>query len=279
MSFLAIYPFPNRFRAPGVIEAVQYIQVVNDSPGYIDNVRVPSGTRVLAGIPLIELSDQELNFKIEATNAQLEETLAMKLRARSRETADLEPINKRLEAIEAKLTDLKKQKADLVVKARQSGLWVSPNIQERVGSWIHRGSLVGEIVHHGPFRLAAAVSQEEAADLFFGQIKKAEVRIHGQGGENLDVTDYQIIPFRQERLPSAVLGWLGGGEVPVSVNDETGLQAAEPFFQIYADIESVAGVVLLHGRSGKLRLTLEPKPLLLQWTRKFRQLIQRRYQI
>ncbi|MFC1534946.1 hypothetical protein ACFL7M_16455 [Thermodesulfobacteriota bacterium] len=279
ISFLTICPFPNRFRAPGVIEAVQYIQVVNDSPGYVKNVRVLSGKEVSEGTPLIELSDQELNFEIEATMAQREETLAMKRRARSIETADLEPVQKRLEAIEAKLKDLKEQRAALVVKARQSGLWVSPNIQEQVGSWVHRGSLVGEIVHHGHFRLSAAVSQEAAADLFVGQIKKAEVRIHGQGGKNLAVTDYQIIPFQQEKLPSAALGWFGGGEVPVSVKDETGLQAAEPFFQIYANIQSIPGVLLLHGRSGKLRLTLNPKPLLMQWARKFRQLIQRRYQI
>ncbi len=277
--FLAVCPFPNRFRAPGVMESVQYIRVVNDAPGYVKNVRVPSGKEVSAGTPLIELSDQELDFEIEATVAQREETLAMKLQAQSLETADLEPIHKRLEAIEAKLTDLKEQRATLVVRARQSGLWVAPAIQEFVGSWVQRGSMIGEIVHHGSFHFSAVVSQEEAAELFVGQIKKAEVRIFGQGGKNIAVTDYKIIPFKQEKLPSAALGWLGGGEVPVSYTDESGLQAAEPFFQINAKIKSTSGVVLLHGRSGKLRFTLNSKPLLLQWAHKFRQLIQRRYQI
>jgi putative peptide zinc metalloprotease protein len=242
-------------------------------------VLVPSGKEVHVGTPLIALSDRELDFEIEATIAQREETLAMRLRAQSLETADLEPIHKRLETIEAKLKDLKDQRAALVVRARQSGRWVAPSIQDLVGSWVHRGSQVGEIVHHGPFHFSAVVSQEEAADLFVGEIKKAEIRIYGQGGKNLAVTDYRIIPFQQEKLPSAALGWRGGGEVPVSVRDETGLQTTEPFFQIYADIESGQGVVLRHGRSGKLRFTLNSKPLLFQWTHKLRQLIQRRYQI
>ena len=96
---------------------------------------------------------------------------------------------------------------------------------------------------------------------------------------NLSVSDYQIIPYQQERLPSAALGWRGGGEVPVSVRDESGLKAAEPFFQIFADIRPASEVLLLHGRSGRLRFTLTPKPLLFQWAHKFRQLIQKRYRI
>jgi putative peptide zinc metalloprotease protein len=277
--FLAVCPFPNRFRAPGVLKAVQYVRTVNDAPGYVKNVLIPSGTEVHVGTPLIELSNRELDFEIEATMAQREETLAMQLRARSLETADLEPIHKRLETIEAKLKDLKDQSAALVVRARQSGRWVAPSIHELVGSWLYRGSQIGEIMPHGLYHFSAVVSQEEAADLFTGQIKKAEIRIYGQGGMNLAVTNYRIIPFQQEKLPSAALGWRGGGEVPVSVADETGLQAAEPFFQIYADIQPGQGVILCHGRSGKLRFTLNSKPLLLQWTHKVRQLIQRRYQI
>jgi len=148
-----------------------------------------------------------------------------------------------------------------------------------VGSWLARGSAIGNIVNHSTFRFSAVVSQDEAADLFVDKIRKAEVRLFGQGGKNLDVAHLLIIPFQQEKLPSAALGWRGGGEVPVSVTDETGLQAAEPFFQIYATVKPAAGALLFHGRSGKLRFSLNPKPLLLQWGHKFRQLLQRRYQI
>jgi putative peptide zinc metalloprotease protein len=138
---------------------------------------------------------------------------------------------------------------------------------------------VGEIVDNRSFQFSAVVSQDEAADLFVGEIKRAEVRIFGQGGKNLEVTDYRIIPFEQKRLPSAALGWLGGGEVPVSVADESGLETTEPFFQIYGDLTPDERVHFLHGRSGKLRFTMNPKPLLFQWAHSFRQLIQKRYQI
>jgi putative peptide zinc metalloprotease protein len=278
-SFLALYPFPNRFRAPGVIESISYVRVFNDAPGYVKNIRVASGTEVRPGMPLIELSDRELDLEIEATQAQRSETLALELKALHSQAADLQPLRKRLETIESKLRDLEVRRSALVVRARESGIWVSPAIQDLIGAWINRGAEIGQIVNRVEFRFSAVVSQGEAADLFSGQITKAEVRIHGEGGKNLDVSEFRIIPFRQEKLPSAALGWRGGGEVAVSVNDQTGLRAAEPFFQIYADIRSDQGVALFHGRSGKLRFTLDPKPLLFQWAHLFRQLLQKRYQL
>jgi len=276
---LAVFPFPYRFRAPGVLEAVQYLRVVNDAPGYVQAVLIPSGERIDKGAPLLRLSNQELEFEIQAAEAQLRETLALHRQAMQLEKADLDPIQRRLETFESKLADLREQKASLLVKARQPGIWVAPRSNELMGAWIPRGSMVGEIVNNGAFRFSAVVSQEEAANLFVGQIRKAEVRLYGQGEVNLKVKDFLIIPFQHEQLPSAALGWLGGGDVQVSVSDKTGLKAAEPFFQIYANLLSNPDVAFVHGRSGKIRFTMRPAPLLVQWGRKLRQLLQKRYQI
>ncbi len=278
-SFLALLPFPNRFRAPGVLEAENYIRVVNDAPGYVEAVLISSGTEVSEGTPLVELSNRELELEIKATIAQRRETLAVQRRAMHQETADLEPIQKRLDAIEDKLKELQDQHAAMVVRARQSGTWVSPDSKEMVGQWLQRGSAIGEIINRSKFRLSAVVSQDEASNLFVDQIEKTEVRLYGQGGVNLEVSEYQIIPFQHDKLPSAALGWRGGGEVAVAVTDEKGLQAAEPFFQIYANIRPDQGVTFLHGRAGTLRFSLHPEPLLVQWGRKFQQLLQKRYRI
>jgi putative peptide zinc metalloprotease protein len=276
---LAVIPFPNRFRAPGVMEAVQYVKVVNDAPGYVEKVLAPPGAEVRAGAALVTLANRELELETEAALAQREEAMAMVRKARQMEKADLEPLLKRLETVETKLKDLLVQKESLTVKARESGRWVAPKITELRGSWLPRGTTIGEIVNHGAFRFSAVVSQEEASELFAGHIEKAEVRLYGQSGNNLNVKDYQIIPFQHEKLPSAALGWLGGGEVRISTKDQSGRQAAEPFFQIYAHVIPAAEVVLFHGRSGKLRFTLDSKPLVFQWGRKFLQLLQKRYQI
>ncbi|MHC4434188.1 MAG: efflux RND transporter periplasmic adaptor subunit, partial [Planctomycetota bacterium] len=279
LFFLAICPFPNRFRAPGLLEAAAYIRVVNDAPGYVKKVLVSTGANVVAGTPLMELSHHELDLEIAAVKGQHQETLALQMRAVYEDTAELKPIRNRLEAIENKLEHLEQQRQALVVKARETGTWVSPSGREMLGTWIARGSELGVIVNHDAVRFSAVVSQEEASRLFDGEIKDAQVRLFGQGGKALDVKDYEFIPFQHEKLPSAALGWRAGGKVPVSVEDETGLEAAEPFFQIYADLNQRPAVALLHGRSGQIRFNLHSEPLLEQWVRRFRQLLQRRYQI
>ncbi|HDR14421.1 MAG TPA: hypothetical protein ENN79_02820 [Desulfobacteraceae bacterium] len=279
-GLLGFFPAPNRFRAPGVLESVNYVRVVNDAPGYVLEVAVPSGSEVAPRTPLMVFGDRELELEIQRFQAQRDETFAMELRARTERVADVEPILKRLETIEANLKNLERQKAELTVRARQQGIWVSPQSTEMVGTWLPRGTVLGEIVDPSSFRFSAVVSQEEAANLFVDQkMTQAEVRLYGQVAGNVDVTGVSIIPFQHERLPSAALGWRGGGQVAVSPSDEQGVQAAEPFFQIYAFTRAHEDVMFFHGRTGKLRFTLNSEPLLLQWGRKLRQLLQKRYQI
>ena len=279
LILLSIVPFPSRFRSPGVLESVDYVRVANDAPGFVKTVMVPSGADVVAGTPLMELTDHELDLEIAAVDAQLQETLALQMWAVDRETADLEPIRNRLETIRKKLENLKEQRRELVVRAGESGTWVSPRSREMTGTWIERGSELGVIVNHTAFRFSAVVSQDEASRLFDGGIMDAEVRLFGQGDRTLKAYDYKFIPFQREKLPSAALGWRGGGEVALSAGDETGIEAAEPFFQIYAVLNQAPGVAFLHGRSGRIRFSLHPEPLLKQWARKFRQALQKRYRL
>jgi putative peptide zinc metalloprotease protein len=55
--------------------------------------------------------------------------------------------------------------------------------------------------------------------------------------------------------------------------------AAEPFYEVRVAVPSDSGAALLHGRSGRVRFRLHPEPLLLQWYRRLRQLVQSRYQL
>jgi putative peptide zinc metalloprotease protein len=276
---LGMLPFPNRFRSPGLLEAVRYIRVVNHAPGLVSTLLVESGTWVETGTPLVKLENRELEIETKRTEAQKKEALALQMRAMSKAVEDLKPIQKRLESIEEKLKNLYQHKKDLIVRARQDGLWVVPVAEELEGKWVPKGSLLGEIIDNHAFRFSSVVSQDDAANLFVDQIQKAEVRLYGQENKNLAVSHFKIIPFQHDQLPSAALGWMGGGEVAVSLTDDTGIQASEPFFLIFAEIEPSQETLFLHGRSGKIRFSLAKEPLAVQWGRGFRQLLQKRYQI
>jgi putative peptide zinc metalloprotease protein len=274
---LGIVPFPNSFRAPGIVEAVEHSIIANETPGYLDAILTPTGTVVVKGQPLARFHDQDLEFSLASTRAQLEETRAMELRALQRETADLKPLRARLEAISKHLALLEEQHEALTVRARHDGTWIAPDLDKALGSWLARGSPLGVVMKGDAYRFSATVSEREASRLFDHETHTAQVRLRGQAGIVLEVSSQVIIPAEREILPSAALGWRGGGELPVSPQDNSGLRATEPFFEVRAGIVPRPGATLVHGRSGKIRFQLAPEPLLRQWVRRLRQLLQNRY--
>jgi len=277
LTFLEFIPFPNNFRAPGVLQANEHTIVVNESPGYMQSVLVPSGRAVKRGEALLQLRDRELEFELDSARAQQAESAALELRALQEQTADLMPIRSRREAIEKHLRRLEAQQAGLTVRAQHDGQWIAPEVDRISGAWFARGTALGQVINAGSFYFSAIVSEKDASRLFTHEIRRAEVRLRGQAGITLPVMEQKIIPAEREVLPSPALGWHGGGEVAVELTDPSGVRAAEPFFELRATVQSNGGAAILHGRSGKIRFKLAPEPLLQQWIRKLRQLMQKQY--
>jgi hypothetical protein len=87
------------------------------------------------------------------------------------------------------------------------------------------------------------------------------------------------VKCRRQKLPSAALSRLAGGEVITSDADSSGLTSTEPLFLIYAEFDGALASQMKHGQSSRFRLTMGAMPLLSQLYRELRQLLQKRYQI
>jgi putative peptide zinc metalloprotease protein len=279
LAVLAWWPAPNRFRAPGILRAERYSEVFTGTPGTVAEVLAASGSLVRSGQPLVRLTSRELELELTAARAELARATAEEERAMNRNAAELAPIQSRRAVAEKRLKRIQEQELGLVVTAPQDGTWVSPQIDDRRGQWIARGQLLGQMIDDQEFRFSAVISQDEAANLFSGEMNLSEVRLIGQADAALRVKVVRVIPAQQEILPSAALGWNAGGEVATSHQDAAGARAAEPFFELRAIVAPDERVRLLHGRSGRIRIEMHPAPLLEQWYRKLRQLLQRRYQL
>ncbi|HEY9174616.1 MAG TPA: site-2 protease family protein [Verrucomicrobiae bacterium] len=274
---LEIVPFPSHFRAPGVLQASEHTIVVSETPGNVESLLAQPGDRVVRGQALVQLRDRDLDSAIAATRAQLDEAAAQELRALRQQAADLKPLRSRQEAIAKQLRKLEAQQEALTVRARHEGVWVSPELRNLRGAWLARGTPLGLVINPEGWQFSAVVSQSEASRLFASEIRGAKVRLHGQAGVELPVASQKIIPAEHQTLPSAALGWRGGGEVAVALDDPSGTRAAEPFFELRAIMGDVSTAAILHGRSGKVRFDLPAEPLLHQWLRKLRQLLQKQY--
>lgn len=276
---LELIPFPNRFRAPGVLQAKAHAIVSAQTSGRIAELLVPDGAAVVPGQPLFRMVNPELELQLAGARAQLAETEAMQRRALQQSTADLDPLANRAQAIRQLVHRFEDEQRALTVRAPQAGRWSAPTAKDLIDAWLDRGTAVGQLVDGSQFYFSAIVSQNEASRLFSGEIRGQEVRLAGQAGVTLSVTSRTVIPVDRRNLPSAALGWAGGGDVAINPAERSGTETAEPFFEVRASVTETEPAELLHGRGGRIRFELKPEPLLEQWVRRFRQLLQRRYGI
>jgi multidrug efflux pump subunit AcrA (membrane-fusion protein) len=277
LVLLAVVPFPRHFRAPGVAQARQRTEVVNDVAGVVEQILAESGARVSRGQPLMRLSNRKLELELAGARARYAEAQARLLRALTQTNADLQPLASRLDSVSNQLAKLTADQAALTIVARHDGIWVAPRIKDSIGRRIERGMSQGLLIDPAAFEFVATVQQADADSALASQPRNGEVRLRGQAGVVLKVSRWIVTPGGQELLPSPALGQAAGGDIPVSRKDPG--KATEPFFEIRADLAPCADAALLHGRRGAIRFELKPEPLLPRWLRSLRQLLQKRYKL
>jgi putative peptide zinc metalloprotease protein len=271
-------PFPNTFTAIGIIQAVDRARVVTESAGRLEQVIADVRQPVRAGDVLLELANPELGHAMEATQAALAEVDARLRQTLTGQIANRQPLEARRAVLADQLARLEQQLADLRVTARLDGLWSAPGIQELVGRWLPRGSPLGLVLNPARFEFVAVVQQADADRLFRTELASAQIRLHGQTADSIDVEQLRIVPGDSRTLPTPILGWLGGGDIPTEKEDREGRRTAEPFFEVRASLPSNGPVKLADGQSGRMRFRLPPQPILQQGWRRLRQLLQQRYQ-
>jgi putative peptide zinc metalloprotease protein len=254
--------------------------VYTGADGAFVELVVPSGRTVQAGDVVIRLTNEELAAQVRAVRAEVDEVLALERSALENPGEGVAAIRERLQAVRRRLAEWQRLENDLEVRAPVAGTWVTPERGEFAGRWLARGTAVGEIIDSSSYRFAAVVRQEDASSLFGPAVQAAGVRLRGQAGELVPIQSWTVVEAPQNQLPSAALGWQGGGDIAVRADDTSGTKTTESFFEVRAEIEnSSTEAVLRHGRSGELRCRLPWRPLLSQWWRHGRQLVQKRFQI
>jgi len=146
-------------------------------------------------------------------------------------------------------------------------------------TWFQEGQKSGLIIPTKEIYFQAVVSQEESFSLFGSKIIGGSLKLHGQTEKTIDIKSLNIIPFRKQELPSAALGWLGGGDIKVSQDDSSGTKTKESFFEVRANVIKRDDVDFFQGRSGVLKIELEPKNLVERLVITVKQVLQKHYKI
>jgi putative peptide zinc metalloprotease protein len=272
-------PLPNAIRVPGMVEALQYTRITASSSGRLDAVVVPSGTPVTPGQLLLVLASPELDWELDVARQQTLETQMLLSMALGNTLSDIVPLQQRLESLAARTAELSARREALEVRARHTGVWFSPQLNEKTGNWLPRGELLGEVVDNSRLRFTAVVSQEEANRLFRDQPQAGELRLIGQADHTVEARQLAVLPYQKQQLASSALGWSGGGSIPVRPDDPQGLSTVDSFYEVQAPIPADQPIVAWHGMTGWLRIPMQYQSLYEQLATALMQLLQKRYQL
>lgn len=272
-------PLPYGVVASGVLQSKDAGNVIAGSAGKVAELRTMPGEAVEQGQVLLVMSNSSIDFEIRKARTQLKQITILGQQVISRLGLDRTPVEKRRQTLVELIRQLESRKQELVVKAGRSGIWVFPEAKSIEGQWVAKGHELGRIVSEDNFRFMAVISQEDASSLFNSEIRTVTMRIKGAGAMELASTQWKLLPHYHEELPSVALGWMGGGDVPVSSQDSNGLMAAEPFYLLEVDTSIPENFIAPEGRTGTVNIEMAPRSLAVRLSLYVKQFLQKRYQL
>lgn len=278
-AFLQFVAFPSHFRAPGVLQAKKRSEIYTGTGGFIAEIAVSSATKVTEGALIARLVNSDLEHETARALGAKAEIEARMLAAMDQDPSVMKPLESQMASAEKVLARLEEQRQALEIRAPHEGVWVSPELEQRLGTWVPRGAPIGILLDDAAFVFSATVDQDDAKRLFDRDLQEAEVRLFGQAHQVITVSDLEMVPGERRQLPSAALGWQGGGEVATELDDPGGRRSVEPFFEVRGDMAMPDEIATYHGHAGKMRLFVGKEPLLPRGIRRLRQLLQKRYQL
>jgi putative peptide zinc metalloprotease protein len=276
IAFLAIIPMPEHFRAQSIIEAENYTNIFTETEGTLIEIVTPPGSRVRQGDVLFRLSNNDFDREIDIAQSKFRSARISLQQLSYAERARLAAVQAEIEAARELIQTYQDFKDKLTVRAPMDGIWVAADIDRYLGSYIRRGVSLGQVIDPQSFRVLGVVAQEGASYLFDRPLKSGEIKLYGNAGEELQAKNFQLIPAEQTQLPSPALSWKSGGEIQTDEKDPHGIKAVEPFFLMTGELSSPENKALFHHRRGVMRVHVGYRPLLWQWSRLLKQILEAR---
>ena len=266
---LGLIPAPDWRRARGVVDSQNRTGVYFGTDGFVQAVHVRPGDTVTAGQPLVTLSSPELDGARRAVTARLAQARLQRAESFARDDAGGAAVAQRqMDAFDQQLADLDRRQQRLVVTAPHDGVVVGPDPSLLMGALVRQGQPATLLVDPTKPRIAAVVSQPDAAWLFQLPPDQLIVQMRLVSDPATIITGHGLrpIPGGQRTLPHPALGFAGGGEIEPEAQDTSGMQAKTDQFNVFIDLppELLASGSLPVGQRVYLRFTLPSKSILEQ---------------
>ena len=210
----------------------------------------------------------ELDARLEEARAALSETLHKQSQAVG-EASDPTVYDKTIEAQQADIAEYQAQQEELTVRAPIDGQITAPDLHELPNQFLAPGKEVASIAQVKEVVVHTLMEQKDM-EVVTKTILRTDIRPAGDidlalvGGPAREM-------YASTDIPTALLAGAGGSETP---NDPKHPEkAAVAQFNIAIPLTNPDQKLVL-GQRAYVRFTLDKKPLIWQWFRRFMQLIQ-----
>lgn len=267
---LFFVPFSLTTSAQGIIWVPDQAQLYVASDGFVEEVMVPTGTKVKHGELILRMRSPELNTRISVLLSQKKILMIERAIAQLEDLVQERILVEKLSALEQKLTRLEEERSALDIYSAEDGVFVIPSDTYLAGRYLEKGELIGYVINAKRLIVKTVLSQ---ADIGLLRDKKAQVsvRFAQQMDEEIKADIIRQTPAGNNTLPSMALGAAGGGDFSVRPSKD-GLTATENTFLVDLALPKNVAVSGLGGRV-YVRFHYGKESLAYQWLRSGKQLI------
>lgn len=273
---------PEGVRAQAVVEPERIAVIRAEVAATVQQgLRDPGA--VQSGDWLAGLANPRLTWESHRLDAALVEAQAQRRLAETEDPAMAMALDRRIASLLREQQQNREDRAALRIAAPLPGRWVPGDAIRRDGQPLRVGDELG-VVYDPESTVIRVVADQWNGPRLTDRVRvgdRVEFRVPGQATVVRTGTVLRLIPAGRRELPSAALGFLGGGDLAVDQQDQAGTTAQAPTFQIMVQPDPVpeGASPLLPGQRLTARFAMPSRPLMQQWVLQLRQLLQRRFQV
>jgi len=283
IASIAAIPVADTHRAQGVVQPVSYTGVYMKESGFLTRALSTGQTVEPNQTPLVVATNTELATEKQQLDALLREAEAQLRLAQTRDLAQAQALQRKIDALNEQLERVNQRLADLKVTSRVAGTWIAPDVDRLLGAYVQRGKRLGTVASLDELVVRVIADQHLGPRLKSesGPGEEVGIRVARRPDLALTGTVDRIYDAGSQQLPSPALSSRAGGTVHVKPDDERGTTAIEPHFEIriHPQVGSGGTMPLHAGQRVVVRFALPARPLVVQWWRAARQMLQQRFQI
>ena len=271
-----LIPFPVRIISTGVAVPLAKVIIHAEEPGYVQSIAATDGQWLHKGDVILVSHDPDLDRQIAGTTADVSSQWKAKVtEATFRDAADASIFANTLHVYQDKLKNLLDKQDKLTIRAPIDGELIAPELCNLQGRYLPKTIEVATVAQNDRL-VVRTVLETKDEEVVFPTGVAANKQVPSQVRMSSDVGtvlygDARLAGGANRHVANPTLTNVGGEELPADPKDPTKLANDE--FEVEVPIVN-PGSMYVPNQRASVRFMLQPQPLMVQWTRRFLQLLQ-----